>query len=326
MNKSYRRRRSPYGFGFMGVEDTASVQKMARASLEIFAKHGFERVMPPTLDYPETFSDFDAKNLFVSRDHLGEELSIRNDVTVQIIKGFANLLDVAPDKSQYRFSYALPVFNDTSRSHPAAREIYQLGCELIGAHSEQILPELLEIAFAVTKEITPNPMKLLIGDTNVAFAIFESMPKTLRENARDLIIRRDAVSFADLLTQADWPQKLAVEFSRLLFFRPDNTQDFLDRIKKVCPHDTIIDALENSHQKIRPFMKSDLPLEWEPLILRKSHYYTGLIFEGYFSGLVSPPLRGGSYDNLVGEYSTNEMPASGFAYDLSLMLKLAKLG
>lgn len=325
MNKHFRRRRAPYGFSFLGVKETEKLTKMARSSQELLSANNFKRVMPPTFDYPETFSNYDAGDSFSTRDHLGEDLAIRNDVTVQLIKGFANLLDLSPDENDHRFYYTVPVFHDVTRSYPAAREVFQLGCEIIGSEAQTSIPELLQLALKISSILTNSPLRLLVGDVRVAETLIHTIRPDLQGELRKEIIARNAVAMAEILSECGWPQETAVAFCRVMLFRPDDAATLFTRLDQLpgVPESVSI-ALRNAWDRIKPVLLNLAKAEWEPLLLRESRYYSGLIFEGYYPGVIRPPIRGGSYDTLVAEYSSNNLPASGFAIDLSSMLPIGK--
>ena len=59
----------------------------------------------------------------------------------------------------------------------------------------------------------------------------------------------------------------------------------------------------------------------DPASVRRTDYYTGLIFEAYLSRMTEPPLRGGQYDKLMEHYSGIDAAAAGFALDVSSIVR-----
>ncbi|MCB1201550.1 MAG: ATP phosphoribosyltransferase regulatory subunit [Leptospiraceae bacterium] len=322
MNKIFRTRRSPSGFSFLDVSQTEKLQNIARLSQQIIVEEGYQRVMPPSFDYPETFSESRSAGTFHVRDHLGEDLAIRNDMTVQVIKGFANQLDLAPDQTSFKYFYTAPVFHDILKSYPSAREIYQLGVEVIGVESKNIIPDLLNLATRVLQKITRNKIRIIISDVQIARAIAALSPETEHAECNRAILNRDAVSLGNILGQQKSLQPHSLNLARALLFKGSESNVVLQKLRNLGLPRSIIDMIENLVAFSANLSVGAASVEWEPLLLRKSDYYTGYIFEFYIEGLNLPALRGGSYDNLVAKYSQNNLPASGFALDLSSLLKI----
>ncbi|TAL10907.1 MAG: ATP phosphoribosyltransferase regulatory subunit, partial [Nitrospirae bacterium] len=55
--------------------------------------------------------------------------------------------------------------------------------------------------------------------------------------------------------------------------------------------------------------------------IRRMEYYTGLVFDIYADGLGAEVGGGGRYDHLIGRFG-REVPSTGFAFDLDLLLQL----
>lgn len=319
----YRRRRVPYGLPFLDTKDTALLQEKSRAAQSLLDEKGYARIMPPSLDYPDAFELYERYDSFHTRDHLGVDLSLRNDVTVQVIKGFANILE--EETGERRLYYTVPVFRDISKSYPALREVYQIGAEAIGLESRLALRELMGLSITIMNQVFKSSFQLLLGDVR-AYYLLE---KFAGEDLHDIVRYKNAPMFARVLEKNNIEYARAEKIARLLFFRPADEKLFWEnweKEKSVFPSD-LVEELENIWRETEKFAgecsdKMQVNVRWEPLLIRKAAYYTGFIFEGYVQGLINPPLRGGSYDKLVAEYSARDVPASGFALDLSAMVSL----
>ena len=55
-------------------------------------------------------------------------------------------------------------------------------------------------------------------------------------------------------------------------------------------------------------------------------YYTGTLFAGYIEGAGEPVLRGGRYDNLIDNFGRENIPAIGFAINVSLAADALRCG
>jgi len=71
--------------------------------------------------------------------------------------------------------------------------------------------------------------------------------------------------------------------------------------------------------------QKDKDFKFVPTLARGLDYYTGIVFE-----LVSPSYGnsslggGGRYDKLIGFYSGNDLPATGFAFGFDRLIEIAK--
>jgi len=320
----YQKYRVPYGFSFLGVEQTKTLQDKTRKAQQILLDNNYQRVMPSTLDYPETFQDFENYDSFQLRDGLGQDLALRNDVTVQVIKGFSNQMEVHEKSSdEIDLYYTVPVFKDIKRSYPTFREVYQIGAESIGVTSEKAVLKHIKIAHRILTECFDEKPIFLIGDIQ-AFQLFQKEYNDI--DLREIIRNKDSYSFTEILNQKGWTYQNAMEFSHLMLFSPE-IEEWNERWnalleKIVDPKITALmkkleNIFNNFSKEILSLNENKISIHWEPFLIRKTEYYTGLIYEGYIRNLSFPPLRGGTYDNLVNEYSNSNMPASGFALDVS---------
>ena len=85
---------------------------------------------------------------------------------------------------------------------------------------------------------------------------------------------------------------------------------------------------EELKQEVRKLMKLDEDLRKLGVMDHVSYdfgkiphldYYTGIIFEGYVSGVGTSVLSGGRYDSLVGRFG-RDLPACGFSIKLDVLL------
>ena len=143
--EGYRKVSSPYGFSMYDVEATAALEKASRAAQDILRLHGFERIMPAMVDYPETFAEGTHSEMFSMKDNGGERLALRNDITSQVVKGYVRQIESKAGHATRKFFYAAPVYKDVRKNYPLPREIYQIGCEVVGSQADASLPDLVRM-------------------------------------------------------------------------------------------------------------------------------------------------------------------------------------
>jgi len=296
---------------------------------KLLTSENYKGVIPATLDFPETFQEYEKSSAFEVRDSLGEDLYLRSDATAQVIKGFTNLLEHNDVKNkEYKFFYMLPVFRDARKNYPKLREIFQVGVENLGMDSEVAIPDLIRLADQILKQIMQVKVKFVLGDIR----LFHYIERYLNNHEiKKLILSRDVPSLGSFFVENGWSQDITNELLSLLLFAPEYTEwkNRWSHLKQKLNHNLQFAFMHDIEHLVEPALKmfnvlnnENIEIIWEPVLVRKVDYYTGLIFEGYVEGMSVSPLRGGAYDNLIGKYSSKDLTACGFAIDLSGILLL----
>ena len=326
MYKNYKKTRPPYGFNFFDPMMTENFEKIVSKIQAIFKKEGYKGVIPSTIDFPETFDEYENYNTFQLRDSLGEDLYMRSDVTAQVIKGVTNLVDHDNlSRGEHKFYYIVPVFHDIRKSYPRYREVYQAGAESIGMSAEYAVPELIAIADNLLTQVFDLSYEMVVGDIR----IFQYVQSFCDENISDIAESKDVPSLTEMLSARGFSHEISQDLSRLLLISPNYTEWLVQSEALIAKiKDTslkkflkdlvlLLDPLINMIQLLE---KRGIPVRFDPLLFRKVDYYTGFVFEGYVENLSYAPLRGGVYDGLVEKYSKESLPASGFSIDISSLI------
>lgn len=310
----YRKVSSPYGFSMLGVEASAELERKSRAAQEIVRAHGYERIMPAMIDYPETFSENSHAEMFSVKDNSGERLAVRNDITAQVIKGYVRQLEQRKELALRKFYYAAPVYKDVRKNYPLPREIYQIGCEVIGENADRELVSLIAIARQILSEVFSLASATQVSSVELRNVFAEKLGSAYR----DAESRRDAPGLAGLmqnafsLTEAD-ARKLAVSL-----FYPAKEAGMPAGLQ-FLPNEVRV-AVEKAANETAAFVEklrsSGIDAYWQPLSEPRSAYYTGIFFETYVPGFTEPMARGGVYNDLVRRYGQFDAGACGFALDM----------
>ena len=128
MEETFRKKRPPYGFRFLDSDTTRNLENTRRRIQDLLNEKNFQPVTPATIDFPETFREYENYSSFTLRDSRGEDLWLRSDATVQVMKGFTNLIErTSGQTTDANYYYFLPVFRDIRKNYPTNREVYQVG-------------------------------------------------------------------------------------------------------------------------------------------------------------------------------------------------------
>ncbi len=110
------------------------IETLRRALLDLFARYGYELVMPPMLEYVEsllsgTGRDLDLRMFKLVDQMSGRTMGLRADITPQVARIDAHLLN-RPGVT--RLCYAGSVLYTRPRSLTGTREPFVVGAELYG--------------------------------------------------------------------------------------------------------------------------------------------------------------------------------------------------
>ena len=326
MLDEFKIKRLPYGFSFLNVEETRRFNTKSLEIQNILEAIHYEPITPSTLDFSDTFKVFGRNDAFTLKDRLGDDLSLRNDVTIQVIKGFSNQLEskfIKEDVSRYY--YNVPVFKNIQKLYPTSREIRQVGTEIIGLKSELAIIESISIINTLMNDVFNQPYKLILGNV----LIFDKLKQYLQVNNLDaIILSKNTIKLSDLFIQSGFNSKDAFTLSKALLL---NLHYNLNEILQNLLYDIQIPSIQsflleliNSLKELERICgilkEKNIPIVVEPILTCRFNYYSGLSFEGYVQGLSYPPIRGGSYDLMMQQYSQQSAPATGFALDMSSIL------
>lgn len=312
--EAYRKVSSPYGFSMFDVEATAAIEKASRAAQDIVRAHGFERIMPAMVDFPETFSEGTHAQMFSMKDNSGERLALRNDITSQVIKGYVRQIQQKSNQKLRRFYYAAPVYKDVRKNYPLPREIYQIGCEVVGENASAELASLIGISDEILSNVFALSSVTQVTDVMLHRAFFEIGGEAYAEAER----RRDAPYFATVLSELYSVQGTSATELALWLLYPQPGEKAPKSASQLP--ESVRTALQASEAAavaiIAEAEKKNIRAFWQPVAEPRSSYYSGVFFETYVSGFTDPIARGGEYNELVKRYADIEAGACGFALDL----------
>ena len=114
--------------------EAARIERLRRALLDLFARAGYELVMPPLLEYMDslltgTGHDLDVRTFKVVDQLSGRMMGLRADITPQVARIDAHLLN---RKGVTRLCYFGSVLHTRPAGPAATREPIQIGAEIYG--------------------------------------------------------------------------------------------------------------------------------------------------------------------------------------------------
>jgi len=145
----------PEGLGDRSPAQAAAASRVRRASLDVFASHGYDRVETPTIEFEKSMASRMAgvqpRRMFRLVDPVSlRTLSLRSDITVQVGRIAATSLAARP--RPLRLCYCGQVLTIKGDGLDPARERLQVGAELIGADSVAAAAEVVVLAIEALEQ------------------------------------------------------------------------------------------------------------------------------------------------------------------------------
>jgi ATP phosphoribosyltransferase regulatory subunit len=312
--------RIPSGMRYYLGDEARLRAAVEKCAMSVFDGWSYEEMRTPSVDYYALFEEgmgAEAHRAFRFTDTDGRMLALRPDITSSVARAAATLL--ADHRRPLRLCYAGAVFRQQRLSHVEwLRETTQLGCELIGPGGATADLEVLLIAVEILERLGLRSHSCItINNVEVLNGVAEDLEldKEARERMRGLIDIRDTAELERfLVAYKTTPQERQV-FSSLT--KLAGKGEILQKARSVITNEksvAALDALESLWTTIQSLGLEDL-FEIDLGDASGLDYYTGLVFKVFVLGLGARVGRGGRYDQLIGDFGSND-PAIGFILDL----------
>ena len=296
--------------------EAARIEHLRRKLLDLFKVHGYQYVIPPTLEYLEslitgTGRDLDLATFKVVDQLTGRLMGIRADMTPQAARIDAHMLN---QQGVSRLCYAGTVLRTKPDGLARTREPLQLGAELFG-HAG--IDSDIEIQRLMIKALQLLGLEELHIDFSHV-AIFEGLVKAGNINA-DLeqalyvaLQSKDKAAVAELAAELEAPiQQALISLTDL-----NGGVAILEKAESVLPKlPEIAQALANLSAVASKLSDLNVQVSFDLGELRGYHYHSGVVFAAYARGYTGPVAMGGRYDE-VGIAFGRARPATGFSLDL----------
>jgi histidyl-tRNA synthetase len=268
---------------------------------QVFESYGFEPLETPALEYEEIllgkYGEEGDKLMYRFEDNGQRRVALRYDQTVPLARVVAQYGNTLP--TPFKRYQVQPVWRAENTQKGRFREFLQCDIDTVGLDSLYADAEIVAVCVTALKSLGFEKFKVLINDR----AIFSD-------------VSADVIRIIDKLKKIG-EQKVLEELEATGLSSESAKQTF-DKIasSKLTPGlETIFEALEKLGVDKNMY-------EFSPTLARGLDYYTGMIIEieveGYSAGSV---LGGGRYDNLVGMFSPNKVPAVGCAFGFDRILE-----
>jgi len=286
---------TPKGFGDIMPQEAAKRRLMINAIVPILEKNGFVPLETPTVEFAETLLGKygeDEKLIYTFTDKGGRKLGLRYDLTVPLARFIANNLGLLkPTFSRYQIGQS---FRADNPQRGRSREFTQFDFDTVGTDDFKEDAKVAAAAIEGARAINLSDAYLQIND---------------REIFNKLGISQDNIRIIDKIDKIGE-----------------------DEVEKIVGKD-ILDKLANEPKTERLTQifleleklgfKENEDFSFNPFLARGLDYYTSTVFELKLNKTEKLTIgAGGRYDNLVGMFAGQSIPAVGFSFGIDRIIDL----
>ncbi len=312
-------------------DEWSSWRELIETVDEVADEFGFRQLNPPSIERQELWTE-------------KEEDSVTDEMYAFTDKG-DNEITLVPEQTptrarliQKRKDLKKPVkWYDTSKrwryedvTRGRDREFMQGDFDIFGIESVEADAEILAAAATVFRKLELDDRVVLrvsdrqivegflelndIPEVEKVMKVLDDEEKMTREEyieeLEEIGLKQEEIRKVDTLTDISGAN-LEQQLEELEEKTPGELNDRVERMK------SLVEALES-------YGVEDM-IEIDFSIVRGLAYYTGLVFEAFDSeGELRALFGGGRYDELVGEFGDQDVPAVGFAFGYSPTIELLK--
>ena len=317
----------PEGIDEILPGEAMRLEKLRRRIIDLFESWGYNFVMPPLVEYLESFLLNDRDGLQVQTFKLTDQLSgrmlgVRPDITPQIARIDAHSLR---GSSINRLCYAGQTLNTRPPGPGYSRSPLQIGAELYGHKGVASNAEVLRLMLEMFRTVGIEHVHLVLGHVGVYTALVEAAGLGKKESGilSDLMrtkAKNEIKSYLDAHRvtpqQRDWFVDLADCYGEMPVLGKAR-----ERFGEILPAVSgAFDEIELTAQAIASDARVTLHCDLSEA--PGYHYEDGLVFAAFIAGIGQEVARGGRYDG-IGEVFGRARPAIGFSGDLKLIAAAA---
>ena len=326
-------------------EDVRRREYVIGVIADVYQRYGFEPLETPAVENIETlmgkYGEEGDRLIFkiLKRGEEGRQtgeadLALRYDLTVPLARVVAEYRSKLP--KFFKRYQVQPVWRADRPQKGRFREFYQCDVDAIGAHSMVVEAELCSAVSDILLRLGFGDFQIRLNHRQVLTAMLEvaGIPAERHGDALIALDKLDKIGVegvrAEFLQRGVAPEAL----DRLLAVHGERTQPagipgderaraLLARLGSfLADHDGGSRAVGELNEivALSGSTSAGAHLVIDPALARGLSYYTGAIFEIAVPDLAGSLGGGGRYDNLIGMFLGEEVPAAGVSLGLERIL------
>ncbi len=298
--------------------------------IEVYRNNGFERISTPIIEDIENLDKSEGgENLNLifkilkrgdkltsalekgEKDNLAD-MGLRYDLTLPLSRYIAN------NKEKLVFPMkCIQVGNVYRAERPQKgrlREFTQCDIDIIGSASSNCEIELILTTAKALKAIGINNFRIKINDRRILRELLLSMGFENEQLDSVCIVfdKMDKIGVEGVVSELNekgYDSAVVAKFESFLM-----SKEFgIDSIGKYLNNTEAVDNVKNIIDSVSAISDNSIEMVFDISLVRGQGYYTGTVFEVEsvdFKGAIG---GGGRYDNLIGKFTGESIPAVGFS-------------
>ncbi|MCQ2496393.1 MAG: histidine--tRNA ligase [Lachnospiraceae bacterium] len=298
--------------------------------LKVYEKNGFRRIMTPAIEDIENLDKSDGGdnlNLIFKILKRGEklekalesgnekelsDLGLRYDLTLPLTRYYAGNKDKLP--SPMKCIQIDKVYRAERPQKGRLREFVQCDIDILGSDSANCEVELICVTAQALQAISLKDFKIKINDRRLLKGMllkcgFEADQLDSVCISFDKLDKIGPEGVSEELTEKEFSKEAIESLMKVLEQRPFT----LDKMSELCEDTAPVENLKYIINTVKAVTGDSFEVEFDLSLVRGQGYYTGTVFEvesTKFRGAIS---GGGRYDNLIGKFIGQSVPAVGFS-------------
>jgi len=313
------------------LPEEAALRRLVEESFRrTFDLWGYQEIRTPTFEFFDVLATGTGAELedsmFKFQDKSGRLIALRAEMTASIARvvGTQLLNSLKP----IRLWYIANMFRYDEPQAGRQREFWQAGIELVGSGLLEADAEAIALMIQALQNIGLKDVRVDVGQVG----IFKELVKQVGLNPETIDQIRTSIDKKDrqTLEKALEGSSIDEDTKKILRLLPElrGGTEVLERLSELirCPEiSQIVENFKKTLDCLKSYAVPEGAVTIDLGIIRGIDYYTGVVFEAYVPELGMAIGGGGRYDGLIREFSSSDVPATGFAIGVDrCMLALEK--
>ena len=299
--------------------------------LETYKEAGFERITTPVIEDAVNLDKSEGgENLnlifrilkrgkklsdIISGGNITEQelsdLGLRYDLTLPLSRYYANNRNSL--MSPFKVIQMDRVYRAERPQKGRLREFMQCDIDIIGSQSCDAEVELILTTTKALDRAGIKNYKVKINDRRILKSIFGYAGFSEEDYERLSIIfdKLDKIGIEGIkeeLSSGGFDKEATDKFIKLF----EEGRLTLESVAGICDAAYVQD-IQKIASTVKEVTNGTVPVEFTPSLVRGQGYYTGAVFEVEAEGYSGAVAGGGRYDNLIGKFLNEDVPAVGFS-------------
>jgi histidyl-tRNA synthetase len=313
-------------------EDVRKREYVIGVIKEVYERYGFEPLETPAAENIETLMGKygEEGNQLIFKilkrgvhEGTGEaDLALRYDLTVPLARVVAEYRDKLP-KFFKRYQIQ-PVWRADRPARGRYREFYQCDVDVLGSRSMIVEAEIISASTEALSKLGFSDFTVRLNHRKVLTGILDAAGITSEKHGPALIAldKLDKIGAEGVLREFAERDVLGAEAGTKLlelFESSGSNHEVLERLETFMgQHPVGLEGVTDLREIIDYLSSSVIRID--PSLARGLSYYTGAIMEIQVKDLAGSLGGGGRYDNLIGMFLGQDIPACGFSLGLERII------